>query len=161
MSEDFFKEETFEWLNLKNRKFITREVAEQLSGVIYDLKIRNGGTFEILRDEMLMELNAHVLGKQLPSFEITEHKFYKVPENPWQMFKDMYADKWFMRKLVQKWPVKFVNNKATLKAEWQQWAVYPWLENVPVSPQWKPVRVIFPVRTKLTSEENNGNNSKP
>lgn len=157
MLEDFndplFTEERFDWLKANRRTAVSRQAVEQLPGVIYDMKINTGTTFDMLRDDMVMELNAHILGRKLPSFAVTEHKQISTPKNPWQHFKDMYADKWFMRWIAKRWPVKFNRQKVTLTATWEQWAAYPWLKNVPVSPSWQPVRVMFPARTKVKVED--------
>lgn len=161
VNDPLFTEEQFDWLKSTNRRWITREQVEQLPGAIYDLNIREGGVIEMMRDQMLIELNAHVLGRKLPSFVVTEHKPYSVPKNPWQMFKDMYADKWFMRWIARRWPVKTISHKVTLTATWEQWATYPWLEGVPVSPKWQPVRVVFPARTRLTAKEMTDESTKP
>ncbi len=152
-NDPLFKEETFDWLKANRRIAVPRDAVEQLPGVIYDINIHTGTTFDMLRDDLVLELNAHLLGRKLPSFEVTKHHPYSVPKNPWQMFKDMYADKWFMRWLVARWPVKFIKTKVTLTATWEQWATYPWLEGVPVTPKWQPVRTIFPARTKLTAKD--------
>lgn len=147
-NDELFKYEEFNWLRLNKRSIVSRELLA-LPGVSYDMTIQEGGPVEWMNDQMIMDLNARILGKELPSFIVTEHKPFNIPKNPWQYFKDMYADKWFMRWLVQKWPVKFVSTKITLTAEWKQWAAYPWIQGVPISPKWQPVRVIFPAQHKL------------
>lgn len=158
-NDEFFKYEEFNWLRLNKRSVIARELLA-LPGVNYDLTIKEGGPVEWMNDQMIMDLNARILGKELPSFIVTEHKPFNMPKNPWQHFKDMYADKWFMRWLVTRWPVKFITTKVTLTAEWKQWATYPWLDGVPVSPKWQPVRVMFPARTRLELSDFNGESEK-
>jgi len=145
---DYFKEEIFEWLQFQEARYVQNEM---LPGVTYEQSIVKD-SWSFLRDQSLYKLNARVLGKKLPSFTETRTEVLNTPKNPWQFFKDMYADTWFMRWIVKKWPVKYVKQKITLTATWDQWAVYPWLDKVPVSPRWQPVRVPFPAKVDVTKE---------
>ena len=148
-NEDY-KEEIFQWLQFEDRQAVPMDM---LSGVIYDQTIQNDDSgFRFLRDEAIYRVNARVLAKELPSFTETKTEVLNTPKNPWQFFKDMYADTWFMRWIVKKWPVKYVKQKITLTATWDQWAVYPWLDKVPVSPRWQPVRIPFPAKVDVTKE---------
>lgn len=145
---EYFKNEVFEWLKFQDREYIPTQM---LSGVHYEQSIEQD-SLSFIRDQSLYRLNAMVLGKKLPSFTETRTEVFNTPKNPWQFFKDMYADKWFMRGIVKRWPVKFVGQKVTLTATWDQWAAYPWLDKVPVSPKWQPVRIPFPAKVNITKE---------
>jgi len=159
--DDYFKEEVFNWLSVKYRDVISMSA---LPGVQYDTSIECDRTFDnYVNDIVVCIINARVLGKELPSFKEVESEFFNTPKNPWQHFKDMYADKWFMRSIAKRWPVKFNQQKVTLTTEWKQWAVYPWMKNVPATPHWQPVRVILPATTRITKEdfeEGNGTSNK-
>lgn len=149
-NEDY-KEEIFNWLNFEDRQAVPMDM---LSGVIYDQSIqRDDSGMRFLRNEAIYRVNARVLAKELPSFSEQVTEVINMPKNPWQHFKDMYADKWFMRAIVKRWPVKFSKQKVTLTATWDQWAAYPWLDKVPVTPNWQPVRVVMPAKLKITKED--------
>lgn len=145
IDDPFYRTEEFEWMSVKSREYIPNDV---LSGVLYDSKMKED-FFTPMHDAMVYEINAKVLGKKLPDFSVKETKTFNMPKNPWQHFKDMYADKWFMRRLVRRWPVKFIKQNLTLTATWEQWATYPWIAKVPATPNWHPVRVVMPAKTKL------------
>jgi len=145
--DSFYTTEEFNWLKTNSRQYVPSTV---LTGVAYsDIKVME----DHLQDAMMYEINAHVLGKKLPEFSVTETKIFNTPKNPWQHFKDMYADKWFMRWIVQRWPVKFIRQKLELTASWEQWAVYPWIDQVPVTPNWQPVRIMMPAKKRLTAAD--------
>lgn len=148
----FFKEEYLEWMSIRNQQLTQREL---LPGVNYgEVKtVQLNGPLEYMKDQMIVEINAHVLGKKLPSFTVTDTQFFNAPKNPWQHFKDMYADKWFMRWIVERWPIKFIKQKVELTATWDQWAAYPWAAQVPYSDNWRPVRIMVPARSKVTIED--------
>ena len=149
-SEDY-KEEIFNWLKFEDSQAVPMDM---LSGVIYDQSIqRDDSGPGFLRNQAIYRINARVLAKELPSFSEQVTEVVNMPKNPWQHFKDMYADKWFMRAIVKRWPVKFTKQKVTLTAKWDQWAAYPWLDKVPVTPNWQPVRVVMPAKLKITKED--------
>lgn len=135
------QEEHFKWIRVTDE--------QRLPGVLLEGQVMNDW-FGPIADSIIFRINARILGKELPQVAVSKTEQIKSPKNPWQHFKDMYADKWWMRKIVQKWPVKFVTRGITLNVEWDQWAVYPWIDKVPVTPDWQPVRVIMPPKTKVT-----------
>ncbi len=150
IDNEFFKEEVLNWMSIRDSQMVQVDL---LPGLHYYYAKELGRSFDnYMRDSIIHRINAKVLGKDLPSFTETRTEVFNSPKNPWQFFKDMYADKWFMRSIVKKWPVKFVKQKITLTATWDQWAVYPWLDKIPVSPRWQPVRIVLPAKVDVTKE---------
>lgn len=151
MDEGLFNEKTLHWLKLRDMQMVPTDV---LPGVHYESHMEIDRFFKNqMRDMLIYEINARVLGENLPSFIETKSEIFHTPKNPWQHFKEVYADKWFMRAVVKKWPVKFNRQKVTLTAEWDQWAIYPWIKNLPITPGWEPVRMIMPANTTVRTEK--------
>lgn len=81
------------------------------------------------RDDLILELNAFVLGKRFQSKDIcqTETVHMDFPASPWQFFKDKHSDTWWLRWFVNKFPVLVNEFKedVVFKAVWDIKQIYP------------------------------------
>lgn len=59
--------------------------------------------------QLLFQLRAKVLADDLPPKEFTarQHITYEVPTSSWQMWKKRHARRWYARRLVARWPVRY------------------------------------------------------
>ncbi len=78
-------------------------VAEEL---LLDLDVR------VQRDlfgNFLYGMRVKILSDDLPPEEFTarQHVTYEVPSSTWQMWKKRHARRWYARRLVARWPVRY------------------------------------------------------
>ena len=126
----------FDWMRLARR--------ELLPGIVMqDINLMKN-YLDYMRDDIVVEFNGMVLGQKLPPFSVSKSAVIETPSTPWQHFKEFHSQKWWMRKIVKKWPVKKLSNKIDFTATWEQWASYPWQEKVHSSHGFRPVRVVLP-----------------
>lgn len=89
---------------------------------------------DVMRDAVTAQLRATMMGKKVPSHEVTESRTFtvNVPASPWQYFKDNHKDSWWLGWLVNRRPVCTTGtyHKATLTATWEQFIGFPWQEVV-------------------------------
>lgn len=96
---------------------------------------------------MMVRLAGYVTTEQLPSHvaEDTVRLAVDIPTSWWQHFKEQYSDKWFMRPIVKRRPVRTTirTSTYTLRATWDNMATYPWSDYVTNLPAkfGEPVRV--------------------
>lgn len=122
-----------DWQKFGARHSIPRGVETRYSQVVDEA-----------RDALIIELNAYVLGKRLPTKEITKQEtvIMDFPASPWQFFKDKHSNAWWLRWFVNRWPVLFNEFKEDVEmtAVWEQMEIYP--ENTINAQLGKPIRII-------------------
>jgi hypothetical protein len=72
--------------------------------------------FDMLRDELVVELRSHVLGERLGD-QMAEGPFefdYFTPATWWQHWKMQHAGRWYARWLVKRRPAKTIQHKRTI-----------------------------------------------
>lgn len=59
--------------------------------------------------ERLFQIKTRILTDDLPPEEFTarQHVTYEVPASIWQMWKKRHAQRWYARRLVARWPVRY------------------------------------------------------
>lgn len=59
--------------------------------------------------QYLFQLRTKVLTDDLPPKQFTarHHVTYEVPTSTWQMWKKRHARRWYARRLVARWPVRY------------------------------------------------------
>jgi hypothetical protein len=79
-------------------------VAEELL-LDLDVAVRRDDFF----GHYLFQLRTKVLSDDLPPehFTARQHITYEVPASTWQMWKKRHAHRWYARRLVDRWPVRY------------------------------------------------------
>lgn len=79
--------------------------------------------------ELVYRVAAYVLTDKLPPDVVTEQGTLRieVPASPWQQFKATHADRWWMRHLVARRPVRMVEHVRTgeLVVNLERFHAYP------------------------------------
>jgi len=57
----------------------------------------------------LYQLKTKILSDDLPPEQFTarQHVTYEIPTSTWQMWKKRHAHRWYARRLVARWPVRY------------------------------------------------------
>lgn len=65
--------------------------------------------------ELVHRVASHVLADKLPPDVVTERGTFRfeIPASPWQQFKATHSDRWWMRRLVARRPVRMVEHVRT------------------------------------------------
>ena len=131
----------FDWMKLARR--------DLLPGIVMqDINLMKN-YLDYMRDDVVVEFNGMVLGQKLPEFSVSKSETIETPATPWQHFKEFHSEKWWMKNIVKRWPVKKIQNKVELTATWNQWAAYPWQDKVHNSREFRPVRVVLPPASNI------------
>ena len=71
----------------------------------FDVSMRR----DFLLDQVLFQLKTKILADDLPpeSFTARQHVTYEIPASTWQMWKKRHAHRWYARRLVARWPVRY------------------------------------------------------
>lgn len=96
-----------------------------------DLDVSVGRDF--LCDQVLFQLKARILADDLPpeTFTARQHVVYEVPASTWQMWKKRHAQRWYARRLVARWPVRYEpdperrGTDAVCTFNLERWRTYP------------------------------------
>lgn len=61
---------------------------------------------------LVYRVAGHVLADKLPPDVVTERKTFRfeVPASPWQQFKATHSNRWWMRRIVARRPVRMVEH---------------------------------------------------
>lgn len=59
--------------------------------------------------QFAVRFQAKILADDLPpeSFTARQHITYEIPSSTWQMWKKRHACRWYARRLVTRWPVRY------------------------------------------------------
>lgn len=108
------------WEKLGARMQLSREMVQDAR---FDIR-------ETLYGDLLMQLQAYVLGEKLPENTVTATGSVSVeyPASWWQHFKDTYRERWWMRALARRRPPRMQTKTetGTLTATWHHMTAYPW-----------------------------------
>lgn len=76
-------------------------------GLLLDLDVSVQCDF--LFDQHLFQLKTKILSDDLPPEQFTARQYvtYEVPTSTWQMWKKRHAHRWYARRLVARWPVRY------------------------------------------------------
>ncbi|MGW1001762.1 hypothetical protein [Streptomyces sp. NPDC002520] len=60
-------------------------------------------------DQALFQMRTKILTDELPPHMLAERKrvTFEVPASTWQMWKKRHAHRWYARRLVARWPVRY------------------------------------------------------
>lgn len=85
---------------------------------------------EMAFDNLLMQLQAYVLGEKLPDHTETAKGSVSVeyPATWWQHAKHQYRERWWIRTLARRRPPRMQTKTetGTLAATWHHMTAYPW-----------------------------------
>lgn len=81
----------------------------------------------------VVQFRAKILADDLPPEEFTarQHVTYEVPTSTWQMWKKRHAGRWYARRLVARWPVRYEpdpdrrGTDAVCSFNLERWRSYP------------------------------------
>lgn len=111
---------TLEWLKLGVQRTVSAEFAESVNAKVFH---------EVIWGDLVHQLTARVLADQLPPETVTdEHTFFfYIPASPWQQFKDVHADAWWLRWLLKHRPPVMVTHTryGKLTVDLKRYQVYP------------------------------------
>jgi hypothetical protein len=101
-----------------------------------------------LFDHLAVQFRARILADDLPpeTFTARKHVTYEVPASTWQMWKKRHARRWYARRLVARWPVRYEpdpdgrGTDAVCTFNLERWHSYP-QARVPRNQFGNPVRV--------------------
>lgn len=125
---------TFAWRPVDHTTLLNPEVLP--SGMADPLEQL---TISEARRHALYEIRTGVLSYDMPGHiaKRSHTVAWQVPASSWQMFKREHEHAWWLRWLVRRRAVELVSHERTvhLQAEWKDYAVYPWQQVAPTTPQ--------------------------
>jgi hypothetical protein len=82
---------------------------------------------------MAVQFRAKILADDLPPEEFTarQHVQFEIPASTWQMWKKRHAQRWYARRLVARWPVRYEpdpdrrGTDAVCTFNLERWRSYP------------------------------------
>jgi hypothetical protein len=88
---------------------------------------------ELVFDQLLFQLRTKILSDDLPPEQFTarDHVTFEVPTSTWQMWKKRHAHRWYARRLVARWPVRYEPDPdgrgadAACTFNLERWRAYP------------------------------------
>ncbi len=88
---------------------------------------------DMVYNQLLVQLRARVLADDLPpeTFTARDRVTFEVPASTWQMWKKRHAHRWYARRLVARWPVRYEPDPdgrgadAVCTANLERWRSYP------------------------------------
>lgn len=91
-------------LLLAFRKYAARSQVD--ADLLYDADV---SVQEAVFDRLLFEMRTKVLVDNLPPEQVTARQFFafEVPSSTWQMWKKRHGDRWYARRWVARWPVRY------------------------------------------------------
>lgn len=94
---------TLNWVRVQVANAVTPEFAETVRPEIVRREVWG---------QLVYALRAKVLADQLPPERETAEKTFRfpVPASPWQQFKGLHAETWWLRWLVRRRPVRTVDH---------------------------------------------------
>lgn len=108
------------WHKLGAQTLLSREMVEDAR---FDVR-------ETLTGDLLMQLQAYVLGEKLPENTVTATGSVSVeyPASWWQHFKHTYRAHWWIRALARRRPPRMQTKTetGTVTATWHHMTAYPW-----------------------------------
>lgn len=81
----------------------------------------------------LYQLKTKILADDLPpeTFTARQHITFEIPASTWQMWKKRHAHRWYARRLVARWPVRYERDPerrgtdAVCTFNLERWRTYP------------------------------------
>ncbi|MFI5973565.1 hypothetical protein [Streptomyces sp. NPDC051452] len=88
---------------------------------------------EVLFRQFLFQLRTRILADDLPPQRLTQRTRvpYEVPASTWQMWKARHARRWYARRLVARWPVRYEpdpdgrGTEAVCTFDLERYRIYP------------------------------------
>lgn len=101
---------------------VKRRLGQDVGAAVVD-------TLELTADRMAVELKAAVLAEKLPpeQFERTAVVDFVHPDGWWQMFRETYRRRWWMRWSLGRWPVRKTkeHRRVTLTVSLARFRTFP------------------------------------
>jgi hypothetical protein len=87
------------------KKFIAHQTVDM--NILCDIGIDTASHF--MSDQLAAVLKARVHADDLPpeTFTARDRVTYEIPASTWQMWKKRHAHRWYARRLVARWPVRY------------------------------------------------------
>lgn len=102
------------WLETERVAMQFRKFGQQIAvdaGIMaeMDLTVGQDSAMSFLRDEIMVRMVAKILTDDLPPETVTKTTRVdcEIPASTWQMWKLIHAERWYARRLVDKWPVRY------------------------------------------------------
>ncbi|MCZ4509964.1 hypothetical protein O3Q52_17515 [Streptomyces sp. ActVer] len=110
------------------KRYALQQVVNAELNLEVDASIR-----EHIWGDMVYQLKAAVLADELPpeTFTARDRVTYEVPASTWQMWKKRHARRWYARRLVARWPVRYEPDPdhrgahAVCTFNLERWRAYP------------------------------------
>lgn len=88
---------------------------------------------EMVFGQLLFQLRTKILTDDLPPEQFTAQSqvAFEVPASTWQMWKKRHASRWYARRIVTRWPVRYEpdpdgrGTTAICTANLERWRAYP------------------------------------
>lgn len=88
---------------------------------------------DVVFDQLMYQLRTKILTDDLPPQEFTarDRVIFEVPASTWQMWKKRHVGRWYARRLVARWPVRYEPDPdgrgadAVCTASLERWRAYP------------------------------------
>lgn len=124
-----FKPEDSSEIILALKKFTAHQTVDM--NILYDIGIDTASHF--MADQLVAVLRARVLADDLPpeTFTARDRVTFEVPASTWQMWKKRHADRWYARRIVARWPVRYEPDPdrrgalAVCTFNLERWRAYP------------------------------------
>lgn len=74
-----------------------------------NISVSQDDAYNFLRDQVMVRMVTKLLTDDLPPehIEKSTHVAVEIPTSTWQMWKLRHGKRWYARKLVARWPVKY------------------------------------------------------
>lgn len=121
-------EPTSETITLNFKQFAAQVAMEDIPLHGLDVRVQREAF-----GQLLYQLRARVLTDDLPPQQLTKQTrvTYEVPASTWQMWKKRHAHRWYARRLVDRWPVRYEldpdgrGTNAVCTFDLERWRAYP------------------------------------
>ncbi|MFJ6841393.1 hypothetical protein ACIQRE_01850 [Streptomyces griseoluteus] len=92
-------------VELRFRQFAAQMAMDEHLGIDLDVNVLREEIF----GHLLFQLRARVLSDDLPPQRLTARQrvTFEVPASTWQMWKARHGRRWYARRLVARWPVRY------------------------------------------------------
>lgn len=97
--------------------------------ILQDCTMTAEATMSMVADQLWFTIRGYVLGEEMPSHteSCTRTITIEHPASWWDHFKHQHGGRWFMRRLVRRWPARMQvkSETGTWSVTWENMAAYP------------------------------------
>jgi hypothetical protein len=144
-----------EAIALTFKKYAQQFIVEEDFLLDVDTSIRND-----FFGHCLVQLRTRILSDDLPpeTFTAHQHVTYEIPSSTWQMWKKRHGHRWYARRLVARWPVRYEPDPegrgadAVCTFDLERYRTYP-RARVPMPERFGPTVLVHAIRDVQWREE--------